>query len=395
MTTLITDHVPSMTSAATWHSVHVYYHDGLDELILDAARPLFEGLDPAVVQAYWVRHWRRGPHLRLNLRTTRRVFTERVWPVMEQELRGYLAAHPSTTLLDERAETARHQRLADAEWELGPLSPWIPNNSVRVEPYDARLHALGGPSSADLLAEFHTGTTGLAFSMLAAVRAGADRLSLALNLMFAYAQVTMPEGIRRGYQSYFSHASGYLAHRAGPEATRAAFDHCYQRNRDRLADQLAAVLDTVDGTGTAAFVPEWLSLVRHYQGRAEKLIASRAISFDHLADQPQASTQPEAQSWRPTTVVDRLGANQAWQREIGDSGWFSRHRLVLNYQYLLLNRLGITPGQRYLLCHLAASTVQEVFGVSAAAAFEEYMAAHPNPEDPEPPERTHHATTVR
>jgi hypothetical protein len=35
------------------------------------------------------------------------------------------------------------------------------------------------------------------------------------------------------------------------------------------------------------------------------------------------------------TVVSRLSANQACQREIRDSGWFSRHRLVLNYQYLL------------------------------------------------------------
>src|SRR5262249_22682023 len=184
--------------------------------------------------------------------------------------------------------------------------------------------------------------------------------------------------------------SAYLTYHADPETTQAAFDRCYQSNRDRLAAQLVAVLDTVDGTdgtGTVAFVPEWLSLVHGYRDRADELIASRAISFDHLADQPLASTQPEAQSRRPTTVVDRLGANEAWQREIGESDWFSRHRLVLNYQYLLLNRLGITPSQRYLLCHLAASTVQEGFRVSAAATFEEFMAAPPNPGDPHPPAR--------
>jgi hypothetical protein len=369
----------------TWHSVHVYYHDGMDDLILDAARPLFDRLDPAVDQAYWVRHWRRGPHLRLNLRTTPQAFTERVWPMMDDGLRGYLAGHPSTTVLDEQAGTIRHQQLAEQEWELGPLSPWIPNNSVRVEPYDARLHALGSQTSADLLAEFHTDTTELAFAMLAAVRNGAHRLSLAGHLMFTYAQLTVPEGIRRGYLSYFSHAIGYLAHCADPEATRAAFDRCYHDNRDRLATQLAAVLDTVDGTGTVAFVPEWLSLLRRYRDRIEGLIASRAISFDHLAAQP---TSPSWRQRQSTDVVTRLFANEGWRREVYDSDWFGRHRLLLNYQYLLLNRLGITPPHRYLLCHLVAATVQEVFGVSAEATFEEFMAAHPNAGDP-------HATTVR
>jgi hypothetical protein len=380
---------PTSPEAATWHSAHVHYHEPLDDLILDAARPLFDQLEPAVVpQAYWVRHWRRGPHLRLHLRTTEQVFTELLWPTLDGGLRGYLAAHPSTTLLDEHAEAAHHQQLAEREWELGPLGPWRANNSVHVEPYDPRLHALGGQVSADLLADFHTDATELAFAMLAAVRGGAPRLTLALHLMFSYAQVTVPEGIRRGYMSYFSHATGYLRRCEDPEATWAAFDRCYQDNRDRLAAQLDSVLDTVnssEGAGPAEFVAPWLELVHRYRQRAEPLIASRAISFDHLVDQPL----PRAWSSRPATVVSRLSANEGWHREIGESDWFKRHRLQINYQYLLLNRLGITPRNRYLLCHLAASTVQEVFGVSAEATFEEFMAAHPQRS-----ERSGHATTV-
>ncbi len=399
MTPTSTDPTESSPGAVSWYSVHVHYHDPLDDLILDAARPLFDRLDPAVVpQAYWVRHWRRGPHLRLNLRTTPQAWTERVWPTLDGGLHGYLAAHPATTVLDEQAETPRHQRLAEHEWELGPLSPWRPNNSVQVEPYDPRLHALGGQVSADLLADFHTDATELAFAMLAAVRGGAPRLSLALNLMFAYAQVTVPEGIRRGYMSYFSHATGYLSRCEDPVATRAAFDQCYQDNRDRLAAQLAAVLDTVnstDGTGPAKFVPQWLELVRRYRERAEPLIASRAITFDHLADQPTPRAWAEARASQPPHVVARLGDNEAWQREIGDSDWFRRHRLQINYQYLLLNRLGITPRHRYLLCHLAASTVQEVFGVSTASSFEEFMATHPNAADAQRSEGSDHATTSR
>lgn len=150
-----TDPDQSSPDTATWHSVHVHYHDPLDDLILDPARPLFGRLHPAVVpQAYWVRHWLCGPHLRLNLRATPQTWTELVRPTLDEGLRGYLAVHPSTTVLDEPAETARHQRLAQREWEPGPLSPWRPNNSVHVESYDPRLHALGGQVSTDLLAVF-------------------------------------------------------------------------------------------------------------------------------------------------------------------------------------------------------------------------------------------------
>ncbi len=383
MTTVGTDPGQSATGVATWHSVHVHYHGGLEDLILDAARPLFNRLDPAVVQAYWVRHWRCGPHLRLNLRTTPQAWRELVWPMLDEGLHGYLAVHPSTTVLDEQAETLRHEWLAEREWELGPLSPWIPNNSVRVEPYDARLHAVGGQASADLLAEFHTEATALAFAMLAAVRKGSDRHTLAVNLMFAYAQVAIPEGISRGYMSYFSHATGFLGGCADPPATRTAFDRCYDQNRDRLAAQLATVLDTVGGAGTAAFVPEWLILVRRYRDRAQPLIASQAISFDHLVAASRPIAQRDARPQQPTDVVARLFGNEAWRREVLESDWFGRHRLVLNYQYLFLNRLGITPLNRFLLCHLAARTVQEVFGVSAAATFEEFMAAHPHAGDRE------------
>jgi hypothetical protein len=38
---------------------------------------------------------------------------------------------------------------------------------------------------------------------------------------------------------------------------------------------------------------------------------------------------------------------------------------MLNYTYLHMTRLGITPTERFLLCHLAANAVEECYGVSA------------------------------
>jgi hypothetical protein len=50
--------------------------------------------------------------------------------------------------------------------------------------------------------------------------------------------------------------------------------------------------------------------------------------------------------------------------EIMQSGWFLRHRLAVNILYAHLARLGITPLQRYLFCHLVSSAVEEEFGIS-------------------------------
>jgi hypothetical protein len=38
---------------------------------------------------------------------------------------------------------------------------------------------------------------------------------------------------------------------------------------------------------------------------------------------------------------------------------------MLNLTYLMLTRLGISPAERFLLCHLAANAVEDQYGVSA------------------------------
>jgi len=56
---------------------------------------------------------------------------------------------------------------------------------------------------------------------------------------------------------------------------------------------------------------------------------------------------------------------------------FLRYRLMLNYTYLHLSRLGVPGLTRYLLCHLAANAVEEVYGVSALQLVLATVAAEP------------------
>ncbi|WP_327002751.1 hypothetical protein OHA72_47925 [Dactylosporangium sp. NBC_01737] len=113
----------------SWHTLHIAYHDAdKDGLLLDRIRPALARLGADGTDAFLLRHWWRGPYLRLNVRTDERAWRERVRPLVEKAVGAYLAAHPSVTVLDPAASLDRHRVLALQEYERGPLTLWYPNN---------------------------------------------------------------------------------------------------------------------------------------------------------------------------------------------------------------------------------------------------------------------------
>src|SRR5690349_17575246 len=119
-------------SESCWHTVCVYYYDerGHDDLILDAVRPLFTKLSEIVAAAYFARHWRRGPHVRLNFHTSGEVLRRTVLSAIDDTVGAFLYSHPSRSTVDPPALRDAHRTLARAERDDGPLWPWRPDNSV-------------------------------------------------------------------------------------------------------------------------------------------------------------------------------------------------------------------------------------------------------------------------
>ena len=56
----------------------------------------------------------------------------------------FLAAHPSRVEIQDRRVLALHERLAIAEREKGPLTPWLRDNTIHEVPYDGRSRTVGG-----------------------------------------------------------------------------------------------------------------------------------------------------------------------------------------------------------------------------------------------------------
>ncbi|AQZ61457.1 unnamed protein product [[Actinomadura] parvosata subsp. kistnae] len=363
-----------------WHCVHVYYHaPDKDALLLDAVRPLLDGLRGEVAAAYVLRHWRQGPHLRINVKAAPAVWERVVRPRVDEVVGGYLREHPSRAALDPDESLPRHRLLAMREQERGPLTPWPPDNSIRDAPYDSRRHVLGTDEEADLLAAFYVDANPLLFDMLEHVRAGRDgKTGLALSLMLTIAHTS--QRIDRSYLSFRMHAEGYLTWAADPGAARASFERTFRERRAALTRRVRDVVACLDDAGAppVPFVREWAALLERYRPEIAammedgRLVQPTIEPGEAFAARPG---EPRAPQREPSELQRLVFDNPAYHEAIFSSPAFRRYRVLLNYTYLHLTRLGLTPLDRFRTCHLLADAVEEVYGLSGLDSLRRFASA--------------------
>ncbi|MFF4323637.1 thiopeptide maturation pyridine synthase [Streptomyces sp. NPDC001568] len=347
-----------------WYSVLVRYDDPIkDSLLLDAVQPLFDRLQ-ACGEAYFRPHWRRGPHIRLNFRTTDELFSQVVLPTTREALGTFLAEHPSTTRLDPAVVLPMHRRLAELENDTAPLEPWLPNNSIHATAYQERSGALGSRELARILTAFDVATTPLVFSMLDHVRRGGQRLRLAFDLMIATAH-GLSGMSPAGFVSFRSHSEAFITNesQSGSDRSsagrRAGWERHYDRHSASLTTRLSHILATLDGAGKAVpFVRAWVDALEPYGVHAHALATAEQPLIDAAGEDPYGTLVPARSPFHRT-----LGADEAIA--LLRSPAFTRYRLMLNLTYLHMTRLGISPEERFLLCHLAAAAAEDVFGSSS------------------------------
>jgi Lantibiotic biosynthesis dehydratase C-term len=345
-----------------WRNVQVYYYDqNKDDLILDCVRPLFASVGSTARRCFFVRHWLRGPHLRLRFETTRDNFDHIIKPAIDDQVGTWLSEHPSITQLDEAELLPTYERLAKAEREPGPLFPLYPDNSIQYLPYNRRLDVLGSEAAASLLEDFYADTTELTFAMLDHIRNGNSRLNLAIDLMWATAHgVGLP--ITRAFVSYRSHSEGNIMRAADPAALRAFFEQQYRTRAPALAERLQQVLDTVDGQrDDVPFVRDWVHVMRRVWDQAEQLIAAGAITLP----MPPPGVWVDSEVVRHSAFHQALGSNPEYLERMRTSIRSLDYRVIVNCLYLYLTRLGLKGYERFLLGYLAAEAVEERYGVSA------------------------------
>jgi hypothetical protein len=256
-----------------------------------------------------------------------------------------------------------HERLAELEKEAGPLTPWHPDNSVRYEQYDDRVGVLGDVT-AGLLVDFYNSSNDLAFQVLDHVRSGGSRLGVAFDMMLATAHALSRNGLPTAGRSFRSHAEAFLNVTDAGRVLRPTWDRHYETTSGQLRDRVWTVVDAIDGgVDRPRFVTEWVELLRPIRDRAQTEAEDGNLRLT-VGDDPAAPLGRFAASAPLTDLSpfhrDVEAAGPSW-RELAGSPWFTAYRIALNFTYLQLTRLGVTPTERFMLCHLAANAVDDAY----------------------------------
>ncbi|MBB4934489.1 hypothetical protein F4561_005309 [Lipingzhangella halophila] len=347
-----------------WHAIHVSYHDdNRDRLVLDAVRPLFGRLAEDVPEAYFTPHWRRGPHVRLLFRTGDEVFHDVVRPATREVVGAFLRDHPSTAELDEARVLPLHEWLAARENEKGPLRPFRPDNTITVERHDPRLHVLGNPDSAEMLARFYVATTPLAFAMIEGTPDPAARRRLAFALLAGTVHAFTATGLAQSYATFRSHAEVFLATTPTGEEYRSEWDAQYDQHAERFGTELVEALATVDGDrNSVPFVRQWVDTMRPI-----------ARGVRDLQDTGMLHLPPADLSAPPSDFHRAMAANPAAVAML-QTAEFSVFRQLINYLYVHLTRIGLSTLERNALCHILANTTERHYGMTALEMFNSSLA---------------------
>ncbi|MFE6306560.1 thiopeptide maturation pyridine synthase [Nocardiopsis sp. NPDC057823] len=349
-----------MMDARSWHSIHVHHHgEATSQLVAEALWPVSRELERRGLRNWFVRHWRRGPHLRLNVEAGSGEFRAAL-PMVAQVLDPYLAALPATET-DVGALLPLHRRTAEQEQEPGPLTPWFPDNSWHVDDYDDRMAVHRTPEAAALVADFLRDANEHAFEVTAEVAAGASLPAVVFDTMAVLADRLVDGGIAVGYLSYRSHAEAYLSYLPERAPWRREWDDRYRSHARALADRI----DRLVGPGSPGDprASEFADLIARYRSAGAELYergllpALRIDPLDGQRDDPRAADSP---------FHHALLSSGHWTTRVGPSADFAVYRLALNLMYLQFTRLGITPHHRLFLCHLLAEAVERRTGRSWA-----------------------------
>ncbi|PWV52811.1 thiopeptide maturation pyridine synthase [Nocardiopsis sp. L17-MgMaSL7] len=346
--------------------LRVAYHDADPAPLLRAGvRPLLAELAAEGLPAYWARHWRRGPHLRIVVDADDAAWEGIVRPAARRHLEAALAAHPSTTVIDPATLRETYRLLAEREREYGPLEPQQPDNTVEEEPHDPRLHVLGTHDAVALFEGFHQRTSDAALTM--AVGEGPSLSTHVVDLMLIMAQ-EVGGYLERGFVSYRSHAEAHIMGSPDPRAVRALFDERSARLRDPLVQRVRAHAEGATAHLDELTVSVGRELVRAADD-ARPLLADGRLDLDGPIANGGGAEGGDAteEQTRHSDFHRTLRGSGDFERTLREAPWFLRYRVALNLLYLHLARIGVRPVDRFLYCHVVADAVEQACGVDAVA----------------------------
>ena len=360
-----------------WHVVRVaWFEDNREALMNGPIRQVFERLrqEDAVRRVSIMPHWLHGPHVDIAIEALPQAFQNRIYPDIRLMIDRWLSENPSTTVLDPVEYEARSRGIGMFELNPGPYLPLLDNNRVALAPFKAPV-GLAIPELAEHRATFLDDALETVFGVLHLKHTDRDNYFRSLGAMLLVTADSYADGMSEGYMSLRSHADYFFAAHDVSGQVRARFDG-FDDHWGADFDQMARALadrhwGSLPMTSSAqALVKAWSGVVDRTDQRSRDLVtANHAALISQTVHQDLARTM---------AAVDDSAMRQRFStRKISDIGEaflnserglaaqrspdFLTYRTNVNFFYLLLPTLGVTPVQKFMLCDLVARSVERVF----------------------------------
>jgi hypothetical protein len=374
--------------------VHVvYYANRKTELLRDCLLPLAQEIarSPAVEVCTVERQWRFGPHVRICVRASDAAAEAAVSDLALPRIRAWLAAHPSTEVLDETAYARLSEHLGTVELVPPPYLPLRPDNTCFIDEHRPREDLIGPPAAVDFYERTQARALEPVRRLLEAARDNdARRLEYVLRVLVVLA-ATYPAGIFSGQLSYRSHIEEFLFD-SDPDGTiRRLLSARFAEKKAPVVERVKAVLaELVDLSSiTTRRIPYELERLgqKVYRGR-DPVLRAWSDLFEQawtdalpLADGGALTETPGARhvkvaeqvngqavakwtvnddrQWSPFhTQLRQLNGSDEWVRLLE----FSSYRWLVNVVYTVLPLADITPRDRYHLQWLVIHAIEAIEG---------------------------------
>jgi thiopeptide-type bacteriocin biosynthesis protein len=300
----------SRCATGAWLSVHVFYYDAQDDLLLDCIRPLAATLrDDGVIDGFFfLRYFEEGPHVRVRTRVPDDASADAAAARIDSALHEFLTQRPSRGRLESNVDGPRNA-----------------DNTFDYRLYEPEFDRYGGPAGLAVAEEHFELSSDVALDLIARTRGDRER-----RLTFAL-RALLTAGVAFGLD--------------GDELAR--FMTVYAR---------AALRGTAMSDGGVAGALEQFE--RGYERLAPAL---RALAVGLLE---QSDPSDPIGRWRAgmTAAARRLRQAEAAGLLTGDRGV---ERFLSSYLHLLNNRLGLPYSTEAYLAFLAARLLADMEPVNA------------------------------
>ncbi|MBF7073484.1 lantibiotic dehydratase [Glaciecola sp. MH2013] len=366
--------------AKKWHVVRVAYFDqDKTRLMLE---PITEAIEYAKSHAHVEKvmmqpHWKFGPHVDVMIYTDDDSFNQTIYPHLQMQLINWLTHNPSTTALDPQEYEVLSRKIGMFELERGPFLPLLENNSVSVVDY--------APSENSLLDAFSkskeqvlSDSTDLLLELLKVKQSDPDAFFMALLGMLAITgHSCLIKGLARGYMSLRSHADYFFSAHDRKGQLKANFDQLDER-KAKAIDELVKKLCDEDFDQVAlpkelqTILQKWhqitTSMTERHVGIVEQNHAQLSAQTSHLEKaESLKDTLPEdfvaTFSNKSITELGEFFINSEEGQKAQKSKEFMVYRTNVNFFYLLLPILEVSPIQKFCLCHLIANSAERIFNL--------------------------------